>query len=218
MTKYVLFDLDGTLTDPKLGITSCVQLALSHFGIQVDNLDELEPFIGPPLKDSFMNFYGLSDEQAVEAIEVYRSRFSTVGLFENDMYDGIDHLLSQLREKGYRLSVASSKPTVFVERILTHFNIKQYFHYVVGSFLDGRRTDKNEIIEEAFRLLGVTSECKQQAIMIGDRKFDVQGAKSHGIPSVAVSYGYGTREELEAANPDYIVDSVQELESLLLSL
>lgn len=216
MTKYILFDLDGTLTDPKLGITSCVQLALSHFGIQVDNLDELEPFIGPPLKDSFMHFYGLSEEQAVEAIKVYRSRFSKLGLYENDMYVGIDHLLSKLREKGYRLSVASSKPTVYVERILEHFNIKQYFHYVVGSHLDGSRTDKNEIIEEAFRLLGVTTECKQQAIMVGDRKFDVEGAKSHGIPCIAVSYGYGSREELEAAEADYIVDSVQELESLLM--
>ena len=218
MIKYALFDLDGTLSDPKVGITTCVQLALNYFGIQEDNLDKLEPFIGPPLKESFKKFYGLSEEQAVKAMEVYRSRFSTIGLYENEMYPGIDRMLSRLREEGYRLSVASSKPTIFVERILEHFDIKQYFHYVVGSYLDGRRVEKDEVVEEALRLLGVTEETKSQAVMIGDRMFDVQGAKSHGITSIAVSYGYGPKEELLKANPDYIVDSVEELESLLLSL
>ncbi len=218
MTKYALFDLDGTLSDPKIGITTCVQLALNHFGIRVDNLDELEPFIGPPLKDSFMKFYGLSEEQAIKALEIYRSRFSTVGLYENTMYPGMDRMLRRLRAEGYQLSVASSKPTIYVERILEHFDLKKYFHHVVGSFLDGSRIEKDAIIDEAMRLLGVTDETKSQVVMIGDRMFDVQGAKSHGIASIAVSYGYGSKEELIKAAPDYIVDTVEELESLLLSL
>ena len=218
MTKYALFDLDGTLSDPKIGITTCVQLALRHFGIIVDNLDELEPFIGPPLKESFMNFYGLSEEQALKALEVYRSRFSTKGLYENEMYHGIDTMLCELKAQGYTLAVASSKPTVYVEQILEYFNIKQYFNHVVGSFLDGRRVDKDEVVEEALRLLGVTEECKSEAVMIGDRMFDVNGAKSHGIRSVAVSYGYGSKEELMGAHPDHIIDSVKELKDLLLSL
>ena len=218
MTKYALFDLDGTLSDPKIGITTCVQLALNHFGIRVDNLDELEPFIGPPLKDSFMKFYGLSEEQAIKALEIYRSRFSTVGLYENTMYPGMDRMLRRLRAEGYQLSVASSKPTIYVERILEHFDLKKYFHHVVGSFLDGSRIEKDAIIDEAMRLLGVTDETKSQVVMIGDRMFDVQGAKSHGISSIAVSYGYGSKEELIEAAPDYIVDTVEELESLLLSL
>lgn len=218
MKKYVLFDLDGTLSDPKVGITTCVQLALSHFGIHEENLDVLEPFIGPPLKESFMNFYGLSEEEAVKAIEVYRSRFSTIGMYENEMYPGVDHMLRRLCEAGYQLCVASSKPTVFVEQILEHFDIKKYFNHVVGSFLDGRRVEKEEVVEEALRLLGVTGETKSEAVMIGDRKFDVVGAKSHGVSSIAVSYGYGTTEELEAENPDYLVTSVTELEELLLLL
>ncbi len=218
MIKYALFDLDGTLTDPKIGITTCVQLALNYFGIEVENLDELQPFIGPPLKDSFMKFYGLSEEQAVKAMEVYRSRFAVKGLYENNMYNGIDKMLRRLRAEGYQLSVASSKPTIYVEQILEHFDIKKYFHHIVGSFLDGRRVDKEEVVEEALRLLGVSEDNKNQAVMIGDRRFDVEGAKSHGILSVAVSYGYGPKEELNEANPDYIVNTVEELETLLLSL
>ena len=218
MKKYALFDLDGTLTDPKVGTTTCVKLALDYFGIQVENLKELESLIGPPLKGSFMEKYGLSDDQADKAMEIYRSRFSTVGLYENEMYKGIDSMLSHLREKGYQLSVASSKPTVFVERILEYFDIKKYFHHVVGSLLDGRRVDKEEVVEEALRLLGVTDESKKEAVMIGDRMFDVIGAKSHELTSIAVSYGYGSREELDNSNPDYIVDSVEELENLLISL
>lgn len=218
MKNYVLFDVDGTLTDNKVGITTCVQLALSHFGIHEENLDALEPFIGPPLKQSFMKFYGLSDSEAEKAIEVYRSRFSTIGLFENEMYPGVDQMLCSLRNAGYQICVASSKPTVFVEQILEHFDIKKYFHHVVGSFLDGRRVEKDEIVEEALRLLGVTEETKKEAVMIGDRKFDVEGAKRHGVDSIAVAYGYGTPEELAAAKPDYLVSSVRELEDLLLLL
>ena len=137
MKKYFLFDLDGTLTDPKVGITTCVQYALQSFGIQEPDLDKLEPFIGPPLKESFMEFYGMDGEQADEAVEKYRERFNDKGIYENEIYPGMARMLQILSGKGFRLAVASSKPTVYVERILEHFGIRQYFKAVVGSELDG---------------------------------------------------------------------------------
>ena len=217
MKKYLLFDLDGTLTDPKLGITTCVQYALKSFGIEEPDLDKLEPFIGPPLKDSFMNFYDMSEEQAEEAIAKYRERFQDIGLFENQIYEGVPEMLRTLQSKGLFLAVASSKPTVFVERILEHFQIRKYFKVVVGSELDGTRVNKDEVVQEALnRLFGDAPIEKKQVYMIGDRKFDVEGAKAMEIESVAVTYGYGSMEELKAAKADYIVRSVEELQSFLL--
>ena len=140
MKKYLLFDLDGTLTDPKVGICTCVQYALKAMGIDEPDLDKLEPFIGPPLKDSFMNFYHMSEEQAEAAIAKYRERFADVGIFENKVYDGIPEMLKNLQANGMELAVASSKPEVFVERILEHFGIRKYFKAVVGSELDGTRS------------------------------------------------------------------------------
>ncbi len=213
--KYILFDLDGTLTDPKVGICTCVQYALKEFGIEEPDLDKLEPFIGPPLKDSFMEFYGLTEEQAVQAIAKYRERFSTVGKFENEIYPGISDLLVDLKNYGYRLAVASSKPEVYVKEILEHFHIAQYFDAIVGAELDGARTDKAEVIYEALnRLFHYGRIYKDQIVMVGDRKFDVQGAKEMEVTSVAVSYGYGPKEELEQAAPDYIVNTVKELRSV----
>ena len=151
--NYILFDLDGTLTDPKVGICTCVQYALKAFDIDEPDLDKLEPFIGPPLKDSFMQYYGLSEEQAVAAIEKYRERFSVTGKFENEVYEGIPALLSDLKDYGYHLAVASSKPECFVKDILNHFNIHKYFEVVVGSELDGTRIDKAEVIHEALNQL-----------------------------------------------------------------
>lgn len=217
MKKYLLFDLDGTLTDPKVGICTCVQHALSSLGIEEPDIDKLEPFIGPPLKDSFMQFYQLSEEQAEAAIAVYRERFSDVGLFENTLYEGVSHMLQALCGKGMFLAVASSKPTVYVERILEHFQIRKYFKVVVGSELDGRRVNKDEVVEEALRQLFEDKPVDQsQVYMIGDRRFDVEGAKAMGIESVAVTYGYGSLEELQKAKADYIVRSVEELERFLL--
>ena len=214
MIKYVLFDLDGTLTDPKIGITTCVKYALDYYHIPVNSLDELEPFIGPPLTDSFKEFYGFSDEQAMEAVDKYRERFSTVGLFENELYDGIDQMLMDLCEKGYELAIASSKPTVFVERILEHFHIKQYFHHIIGSFLDGRRCKKEEVVDEAIAQFGKVNP--DQIIMVGDRKFDITGAHAHGLKAIGVTFGYGGREELVKAGADYIVDSVQKLQKVIM--
>lgn len=217
MKKYLLFDLDGTLTDPKVGICTCVQYALSSFGIEEPDLDKLEPFIGPPLKESFMNFYGFDEEKAEAAIAKYRERFSTVGLFENEIYEGIPRMLKALSAQGMFLAVASSKPTVYVERILEHFKIRKYFKAVVGSELDGTRVNKDEVVEEALRrLFGDQPVNKAEVYMIGDRKFDVEGAKIQGVESVGVTYGYGGMEELREAKADYIVRSVEELQSFLL--
>lgn len=221
MFEYVLFDLDGTLTDPKEGITRCVQYALSACGIEEADTDNLVSFIGPLLKDSFMEFYGLDEEKAGFAIAKYRERFQDTGIFENRIYEGVPEMIRKLKGNRKKLAVASSKPTVFVERILEHFDIRRYFDVVVGSELDGRRSDKAEVVEEALRqLYGEEPEQaetkKHNTVMVGDRKFDVAGAKAQGIISAAVTYGYGKMDELRIAKPDYTVKSVEELEKLLL--
>ncbi len=217
MKKYLLFDLDGTLTDPKVGITTCVQYALHSMGIEEPDLDKLEPFIGPPLKESFMEFYGMDEAQAETAIVKYRERFHDTGIFENKIYNGIPEMLRTLQSKGMCLAVASSKPTVYVQRILEHFKIDKYFKVVVGSELDGTRVNKDEVVAEALkRLFGEQPIQKEKVYMIGDRKFDVEGARALQVESVAVTYGYGSMEELKAAHADYIVRSVEELQKFLL--
>lgn len=217
MKKYLLFDLDGTLTDPKVGICTCVQYALASLGIEEPDLDKLEPFIGPPLKDSFIRFYNLTEEQADAAVAKYRERFQDQGIFENKLYEGIAQMLPVLMSKGMFLAVASSKPTVYVERILEHFNIKRFFKVVVGSELDGTRSDKEEVVEEALRqLFGDQPVDREQVYMIGDRSYDVEGARKAGVESIGVTYGYGGMEELKAAKADYIVRSVEELQKFLL--
>lgn len=217
MKKYLLFDLDGTLTDPKIGICTCVQYALAAFGIQEPDLDKLEPFIGPPLKESFMEFYHMSKEQAEGAVEKYRERFQEKGIFENKIYKGVPGMLRALRSKGMVLAVASSKPTVFVRRILEHFHIARYFDVVVGSELDGTRVNKDQVVRETLRqLFQGTRVDPDQVYMIGDRRFDVEGAHAVRVESVGVTYGYGGMEELKEAGSDYIVCSVKELESFLL--
>lgn len=219
MFDYILFDLDGTLTDPKIGITSSVQYALRALGIDEPNLDKLEPFIGPPLADSFMEFYGLTPGQTKLAIEKYRERFNNQGIYENEMYEGIDKMLAALKKNGKMLAIASSKPTPLVIRVLEYFHLKEYFDYIVGSELDGRRSKKEEVVEEALRLMVPASlsaqERKERVAMVGDRKFDVEGARAFGLTSVGVSFGYAPEGELEAAGADYIVDTVSELEGLL---
>lgn len=217
MKNYLLFDLDGTLTDPKEGICTCVQYALASFGIEEPDLDKLEPFIGPPLKDSFQEFYQMSDEQAEAAIEKYRERFRDKGIFENKLYDGVPEMLRALNSKGMFMAVASSKPTVFVRQILEHFKIDKYFKVVVGSELDGTRVNKDEVVEEALKqLFGEKPVDKTKVYMIGDRRHDVEGAHACGVEAVGVTYGYGGMEELKEAKADYIVRSVGELQKFLL--
>lgn len=226
MYKYILFDLDGTLTDPKEGICKSVQYALKHFDIDEPDLDKLEPFIGPPLVQSFTSFYHMSKEDADEAVIKYRERFGKVGLYENKIYDGIADLLDELHINGHLLAIASSKPTVFVKKILEHFRIDMYFDVVVGSELDGTRSTKEEVVEYALlslyqkvdknisSLKRCTSQ-KKDTVMIGDRCFDIEGAKAMSIDSIGVSYGYGGRDELEKAGASYVVDSVNDLRDFL---
>lgn len=217
MKKYLLFDLDGTLTDPKVGICTCVQYALSSMGIEEPDLDRLEPFIGPPLKESFMKYYHFTEEQAETAVAKYRERFQDRGLFENNIYPGISEMLQSFMSKGMFLAVASSKPTVYVEKILEHFNIRRFFKVVVGSELDGTRVNKDEVVEEALKqLFGDQPVDRSQVYMIGDRSYDVDGAHKAGVESVGVTYGYGSMEELKEAKADYIVRSVEELKKFLL--
>lgn len=237
--RYVLFDLDGTLTDPKEGICRSVQYALHQMNIEEPDIDHLEPFIGPPLEDSFMEFYHMSKADAGKAIAHYRERFSAIGLFENKVYDGISQMLKNLKEAGCYLAVASSKPGIFVERILKHFHLDSYFDVVVGSELDGRRSRKEEVVEEALLQLYALEEAdlkkKDQAgrnkawlngkesasfrdstAMVGDRIFDMNGAKEYGLHGVAVAYGYALEGELEHSGAEYIAATVKELEHYLL--
>ncbi|MBD5469285.1 MAG: HAD hydrolase-like protein [Lachnospiraceae bacterium] len=220
MISKLLFDLDGTLTDPKEGICKSVQYALHAFGIEEPDIDKLEPFIGPPLMDSFMEFYGMTKERAAEAVDKYRERFSVTGWSENIVYEGVPHMLKGLRDAGYVLAVASSKPTVFVERILTHFGLRDAFSVVVGSELDGRRTGKDEVIAEALRQLFAEqgSIRYEELLMIGDRKFDVEGAHALGIRCVGVTYGYAQPGELTEAQADFLAASPEKLLELLLEL
>lgn len=210
--QVICFDLDGTLTDPKVGITKSVQYALQRLGIEVPDRNQLIPFIGPPLKESFMQLYAMNEEDAAHAIRYYREYFQESGMLENEIYPGIATMLSALQSQGKKLVVATSKPTVYAVPILEHFQIAHYFEAIVGSELDGTRSDKAEVIR--YILDHYPSELSQ-VVMIGDRKHDIIGAHKNGIDSVAVGYGYGSKEELELSKPTYLVDSVQELAALL---
>ena len=208
----ILFDLDGTLTDPKTGITRSVRYALDKFGLQVD-LEDLVPFIGPPLHESFQEFYDFSKAQAMQAVEYYREYYSRQGIYENAVYPGIVAMLHRLQEAGRDLAVATSKPTFFAEKVLKHFNLDSYFTLIAGSNLDGTRTDKTELIRFALDLLPPHGQAK--TVMVGDRKHDVIGARNCGIDAIAVCYGYGSRAELVQARPTSLVLSVEELALLL---
>ncbi|MGN7356243.1 HAD hydrolase-like protein [Paenibacillus sp. SAF-054] len=205
----VLFDLDGTLTDPKTGITKSVQYALSKRGIHVEDSDTLIPYIGPPLARSFQEIHTLTERDSIQAVEDYREYFKDRGIYENELYPGMKELLDLLKRQGRKLIVATSKPTVFARVVLKHFEIDTYFDEVCGSNLDGTLSDKSEII--AF----ILDECcvdKRGAVMIGDRKHDIIGAQNNGMDSIAVAYGYGSDEELTAIHPTYNLKSVQELQ------
>ena len=205
MFSCILFDLDGTISDPKQGICGCVQYALRSFGIEEPELDRLEPFIGPPLAESFMKYYNFTAEQAQEAVEKYRERFSVTGKYENVLYPGMGALLHDLKASGATLAIASSKPTVYVEDILVHFGIREYFDIVVGSELDGRRVHKEEVVAEVLSQLAARGESDpDKMVMIGDRSFDVEGAKAIGAHCIAVSYGYAQPGELENAGAEII--------------
>lgn len=213
MKQHLFFDLDGTLSDPMLGITHSVQHALKKYGITVDNLQQLCPFIGPPLQDSFQDFYGFSKEEADQACEYYNEYFLTKGLYENTLYPGMKEFLQLQADKGKTLYVATSKPEQLAKQILEYFDIDSYFHYIGGDTMQRTRSAKAKVIRYIMEANGLTDP--SAILMIGDRKHDIIGAKEVGIQSVGVLYGYGDRKELTQAGADYIVEDLEELEALL---
>ena len=216
MINTILFDLDGTLTDSKTGIVRSAQYALESFGIKVENTNDLTRFIGPPLRQMFKELYNFNDANVERAVEKFRERYFSIGVYENEMYEGIDVLLCKLKDKGKTLFVATSKVTALANTVLSHFSIDSYFDFVGGAEMNGDRSEKTEVIKYTLEQNNITdlSSC----IMIGDRKHDILGAKAFGMKSIGVLYGYGGFEELSEAGADYIVKDVNELSELLLSI
>lgn len=210
----MLFDLDGMLTDPKVGITKSVAYALERFHIHVEDLDTLISFIGPPLQDSFQERYHLSETDTKLAIQYYREYFSKQGMFENEVYPGIIEMLIALRANDMQCYVATSKPEEFAVKILNHFALLPYFEGVCGATMDGTRSKKGDVIAYALQTYDIDAS---MALMIGDRKHDIIGAKEHGLKNIGVLYGYGSKQELEAAGADAIVMTPQEVQAVCLS-
>ncbi len=214
--KYVLFDLDGTLTDPVTGITNSVMYALDKFGITVTDRTELYKFIGPPLVDSFMEFYGFTKADAEKALAYYREYFSVKGIYENEIYSGIKELLETLSESGKKIILATSKPEKYAKEILKYFAIDNFFHFIAAATMDEKRNTKDAVIEYAIKECGITDTAS--AVMIGDRKFDISGGKKFGLHTIGVTYGYGSFEEITTANPTFIAESVEKLNHFLVRL
>ena len=209
--KHILFDLDGTLTDPMMGITKSVRYALNYYGIEVKDLNDLLPFIGPPLRDSFKEYYGFDEAKANEAVEKYREYYRIDGIFDNKVYQGMVECLQTLKDNGKKLYVATSKPEFFAKQIIEHFSLSKYFEYVGGSEFNSREK-KAEVIEYVLKTNQIDND---DVIMVGDRKHDIIGAHENKIPCVGVLYGYGTEDELKQYQADYLVSTVEELTELL---
>ena len=211
MFEYYFFDLDGTLTDPALGITNSFVHALKFFGIEIPSYEKLCTFIGPPLVATFQKEFGFDEEKCMEGVKKYREYFAQKGLFENKIYQGIEEVLTQLKAKGKKLVVATSKPEEYSVKILEHFKLAGYFDHICGSNMDETRSKKEEVIAYALEKCGIGSGDKSKVLMIGDREHDIIGAKKNEIKSCGVLYGYGSRKELEAAGADYIIEAVSGL-------
>lgn len=210
MRKTILFDLDGTLTDSGEGIINCAILALEHFGCPIPSREEMRVFVGPPLVDSFVK-HGVPADKAEEAVAIYRSRYIPIGKYENTPYPGIRELLETLKAAGHTLYVATSKPEGMSVDILEHFDLAKYFDRICGASMDTSRSSKEAVIEYLIRKNGRTGNM----VMVGDTKFDVLGAKAHGIPCIGVSWGYGTVLDMEEAGAAAIVHTMDELLALL---
>lgn len=206
MTKSILFDLDGTLTDSGEGIINCAILALEHFGCPIPSREALRVFVGPPLHESFIK-HGVPEDKAEEAVAIYRSRYIPIGKYENTPYPGIRELLERLQAEGHKLYVATSKPESMSVDILEHFDLAKYFTKICGASMDTSRTNKDAVIAYLLNECGA----QENAVMVGDTAFDVLGAKVHGIPTIGVSWGYGTVEDMEKAGAAAIVHSMDEL-------
>lgn len=213
---YILIDLDGTISDPKEGITKSVQYALQTMNVFIDDLDSLTKHIGPPIKDGFMEFYGFSEEEAVAATKVYRKHFAENGIYKNELYEGMESFLTRLKQAGKYLIVATSKPEDLAVKVLESFHLEQYFDDICGATYDDSRADKEAVIKYALEKNSITDLDK--AVMVGDRKYDILGAKAAGITSIGVLYGFGSKEELVEAGADYIAADVEELYDIIINL
>lgn len=209
MYKYILFDLDGTLIEPKEGITKCVAYALNKFGIKVKNLDDLTVFIGPPLIDSFMKYYNMSLDDAKLAVKFYRERFQVNGILECELYKNVQETLKKLKKENKILLIATSKPEDFTNSILKRLDIYKYFDLIVGATLDGSRGEKSGVIKYALDQINIID--LSEVIMVGDRMFDIFGAKKNNIDSIGVSYGYAIDNELFESNPTFIVNDIEDI-------
>ena len=211
MFTHIFFDLDGTLTDPATGITNSFIHALKFYGLEIPSYEELCKLIGPPLPYSFETTFGFSHDKAMEAVAKYREYFSTKGLYENKVYDGIPELLQKLKKQGRHLVVATSKPEEYSIKIIEHFGLGKYFDFVCGSLMDESRSKKDEVIAYALDCCGLTESDKPRVLMVGDRHHDIEGAKANGLKSCGVLFGYGSRSELEEAGADYIAKAVMDI-------
>lgn len=212
----ILFDLDGTLTDSAPGITRSVQHAFDRMGYPKYSPEELTSFVGPPLNEEFMRFAGMSAADAEKAVGYFRERYETVGKFENSVYPGIPEMLQALCDRGLTLGIATSKPEHFARQIAVHYDLEKYFRFISAASMDETRTDKGTIIQEALRETGYDMH-PDEAIMVGDRNYDILGAHKADIRAIGVTYGYGSAEELTAAGADALATSVEELQQMLLS-
>lgn len=211
--EYILFDLDGTVSDSGIGITNSVMYALEKYGIETKHRSELYKFIGPPLWESFEKYCGFSKENSQKAVEYFREYYKDKGIFESSIYEGMEDLLKKLKDNGKILILATSKYEEFAKQILEHFNIAKYFSCIAGSNLQGTRVKKGDVIKYALESSNITNFSK--TIMIGDREHDIIGAKDSGISSVGVLYGYGDRNELEKAGADFIATTVADISKIL---
>ena len=211
----ILWDLDGTVTDPYEGITNSILFSLKYYpNIPTPKREELREFIGPPLAAKYAEFFALSEEEAKQAVEHYREYYRPYGLYQNKLYDGIEELLAKLKHNGKKVYLATSKPEEFAKKILVHYDIDKYFDGVYGSTLDGSIVKKEDVIKYILDNEGCNTE---KTVMIGDTQYDIIGAHKLGLDAVGVTYGYGRREDIENSAPCAIVDSVEELEKLLFS-
>lgn len=212
--KCVLFDLDGTLFDSSKGIKECYKKGLVHFGINVTDDHELDKVIGPSLYNSYRDFYGLTGDDVQKAVDIYREHYNEKGIYMIHLYDGIESLLFLLKSYSFTVCLTTSKPQVMAEKILRFSGLDKYFNVVCGARLDGSLSDKADLIQKSLKLCDFTD--KENAYMIGDRFYDIVGARQTGIRSIGVTYGFGTREELTEAGADFIADSAKEIADILM--
>lgn len=214
--RYILFDLDGTITESAPGITNSVAYVLEKMGREVVDKEELKKFIGPPLMDSMKRFYGMTEEEAAQGVVYYREYYADKGIFENSVYEGFMDSLKALKENGKIIIMATAKPEEYAKRIAEHFEFAEYFDGIYGASMDGSRIKKADVIRYALDEFGIENENLGKVLMVGDRNHDILGAKANGLDSMGVLYGYGSRKELEDAGADYIAETTADIAAIIL--